>query len=261
MSRLIDKLTHVRKAEPQPIGFIAVRAVIEKPRMQLVAFLKTENYEEVAEDLKPADAVVLEITVPDDAALLEKKCRDKDGAIYGGWLKTASAEIIDPLLKSNCDFMVFPTTAPFVVTSEEKIGRILAVDLSINETLLRTVNDLPVDAVLVSGPGPENGLTLDYLMQVQSLVYLVRKPVIVPVSDSITQDELQALWNTGVTGAAVEIKDKKTAGKLAALRKSIESLNPVEARKKARAGVLLPHLQPEAPAPQVGESGDDEEDE
>jgi hypothetical protein len=261
MSQLIEKLTRLRRADPQPIGFMTARAASEKPRMQLVAFLKPGIRDKVNDGLKSADAVLLEIESTEDAAILEKECQDDDKTIRGGWLKSASAEIIDPTMKAACDFIVFPSGAPLSVTSNEKMGRILELDISLSEALLRTANDLPVDGMLVTGQDPVVGLTLERLMQIQRLVYMVNKPVIIPVSANIAQDELQALCNTGIAGAAVEVTDKKSAGKLADLRKAMENLKPAESRKKNKANPILPRLQPEAPTPQHGEDGEEEEDE
>ena len=260
MSQLIDKLTHVRKPEPQPIGFMAARTAAEKPGMQLVAVVKTDSLDIASQGLKSADAVILEINTPDDAGVLEKKCQGDDKVIFGGWLKAGNSEVLDSLMKSGCDFAVFSPAAPLSITADEKIGRILELDITLSEALLRTVNDLPVDGVLVSGREPETGLTIDRLMQLQRLMNNVRKPVIVPVADDIARDDLQALWNMGITGAAVEVIDQKTAGKLDALRKVMKSLSPAEIRKKEKTSALLPRLQPESPASPRIDNGDEEED-
>lgn len=210
MSRLIDKLKRLRQMEPQPMGFMTCKAPAEKTKMQLVASLAAENLDEVAGGLDSADATLIEIARPDGVIALEKACQLKDGALTGGWIKAPDVTALKKALNTACDFLVIPSNAPLAVTQTEKVGRVLELDITLSEGLLRTVNDMPVDAVLVAGKAAGNSLTLDRLMLIQRLVYLVNKPVLVTIPLRLTIPELQALWDMGISGVVVEVDDEKS---------------------------------------------------
>jgi hypothetical protein len=258
MSRLIDKLNRVRKEDPRPIGFMVNQSASEKSRMQLIALVTAESLSYLSAS---ADAAVIAITRADDVDTLEEACQIKNGVPAGGWLKSANNTVLKKLLGAPCDFVAFPASAPASVTQKEKLGRVLEVDASLNEGLLRTANDLPVDAVLVSGEGEANNLTINRLMFIQRLIYLVNKPVLVPIPANLAGPDLQALWDMGVCGLVYEITDEKTGEKLAELRKAIDKLNPPAFRKKPKMIATLPRQQEGAPQPPPEEDGEEEEDE
>jgi hypothetical protein len=261
MSRLIDKLTSMKKPEPRPIGFMVSKSTSEKPRMQLVALMSAENMDKVSAGLKYADATLIEISKSSDIDALDKACQTVDGAPSGGWIKASNAGTVKKFMNIQCDFLAFPTSAPLSVTQKDKMGRVLEMDASLNEGLLRTVNDLPVDAVLVVDNGDDSALTLNRLMFIQRIIYLTNKPVMVPVPGTLSGPDLQALWDMGVTGIVVEVTDEKSAEKLSDLREMLEKLNPPAFLKKARTSAILPRPQPEREEPREEEGGGEEEDE
>lgn len=257
MSRFIDKLKDLFKTEVQPMGFMAGKVTAEKPRMQLVARIPADNLDKVSGNLSSADAVLVDIAGADDIGALEKVCQVKGGAPAGGWLKSSNGAL-KKLMNTACDFVVFPAAASLSATQKDKLGRVLELDAASSEGLLRTVNDLPVDAVLISAE-EEIALTFNRLMLIQRVIHLVSKPVLVPISAGLGEFELQTLWDMGVSSVVVEAKDEKSAEKLANLHKTLEKLNPPAVRKKSRLSPVLPRLAPEAPPPPEEEGGEEDE--
>jgi hypothetical protein len=260
MSRLIDKLKNLREAAPQPLGFTSTAASTAKPRMQLIALVAADNLSKVSDKLSPADAVLVEVAKSDDVDELEKVCKAKDGLIGGAWLKASNGGSLKKVLNAACDFVVFAPSAPLTVTQKDKLGRVLEMDAALSEGLLRTAADLPVDVVLAAGTGDEKSLTLNRLMLIQRVVYLVGKPILVPVPIGINGAELQALWDMGIGGVVAEVTDEKSADKLSDLNKLIEKLNPPAFRKKSKAMPILPAFQPAAPEPPEKEGGEEEDE-
>jgi hypothetical protein len=256
MSRLIDKLTKSRQLESQPIGFSLIRAAAEKSRMQLVAAVTVEVLEKSVQELVKADALILEITKADDIAALEKAVKVKDSPVAGGRLKTSSAGTLKKALSSGCDFMVFSSEAPTSITKDEKLGKVLAIEIGLGDTLLRTVGDLPIDAVIALEKEVDDTLTVNRLMNLQRLLYLIKKPLLVTVPLAFAAEELQALCDLGVSGVVTEVADARAAARLADLRQAIDKLKKPAPRKKDRMSAILPRLQAEAP--QIEE--DEEED-
>jgi hypothetical protein len=264
MSRLIEKLKRQRQIEPQPMGFAAFgRPAPEKSRMQLLVYLTADNQEGYADLIVSADAVLVAVNKPEDLKSIEKVCQAKEGILAGGWVRFSDAAALQQTTEtSSCDFAAFSSGTLVTVTRNEKLGRILELDPDLDDGILRTVNDLPVDAVLISAVWPEKALTLNRLMHIRRLVSLINKPLLVCIPEDLTQIDLQSLWDMGVSGVVAGPVDAAFAGKLAALRSQIDKLTLPSLRKKERASPILPHIQPEKGAlPDDGEEEEEEEDE
>jgi hypothetical protein len=260
MSRLIDKLTKIRRTEPQPMGFAIGKPAVEKPRMQLVASLTPRSLEKLAGDLSSADAMIIQVMKVDDAEAIDKACQAKDSAPAGGWLQAFDDATLTKLTDTACDFVVFPSDSPLISLKKDNMGRVLQIDTSLTDGLLRATNDLPVDAVLAASPEKECPLTFNHIMHIQRLVYLINKPILVEIPIDLTGVELQALWDTGISGVVMEVTDKKSADKFAELRETVGKLTPTAFIKRARMSPVLPHVQAETPPPRQDEE-EEEEDE
>jgi hypothetical protein len=262
MSRLIEKFKHQRQTEPQPMGFAAFgKPAAEKPRLQLLAYLPAENQGYLSDLISSIDAALVALTRPEDLKSIEKICQTNEGIPAGGWIKfSGTAALQQTVEASYCDFVIFPSSTLVTITSKEKMGRILELDPDLNDGLLRTVNDLPVDAVLISADWPEKALTLNRLMQVRRPVYLINKPLLVCIPGDLNTVDLQALWDMGISGVVVGPVDEKFSGKLADLRSKIDQLATPSLRKKERGSPILPHMQPETAALPEGGDEDEEED-
>lgn len=255
MSRFIDKLKVASGEETQPMGFGLGKSTREKPRMQLVASPASLDLERLSA-LSDADAGIVQVSSSADVKILEKLCQN--GSIpWGRWLRKTGAESNAKLTKAGCDFIVFsPADTPAMMPKEEKLGKILEVDPALSESLLRTIEDLPVDAVLAAG-GKEDSFTWWDLMHFRRLVGLAGKPLLVQVSSRVTADELQSLWDMGVTGLVVKLENEPAWERLSALRQEVDKVTYCESRKRAKRTVLLPRISAETPEP-VEDEGDEE---
>ena len=151
MSRLIDELNRVAKAAPQPMGFRAAHPTPSKPRILLVASLaQIGDTGRLAVGVDSADAVLLRLTKSQLAAkMLPKTVGSFPDMPWGCFLEDTGANKMETLVKAGCDFAVFPAASRVSATpQDDKVGKILQVESSLGEGLLRGVNDLPVDAVL-----------------------------------------------------------------------------------------------------------------
>jgi hypothetical protein len=259
MSRLIDKLKRIHQAEPQPMGFAMRRATSENARMQLLAYLSSENAEKLSGSIENADAVLMEVTKADEVGILEKLCRSKDN-MAGGWVKASSSGTLKKALSIACDFVVFPAATHLNSIPKDKVGRILEADLSWTEGIMRTLNDLPIDAVFIAGKDADLTVTVNRLMFLQRLAYIVSKPILVSLAASPTETELQTLWDMGISGIVVEIADEGSAKGLADLHETIGKLAAPSFRKKNRASAILPRVSAEESHPSEGQE-EEEEDE
>lgn len=247
MSQLIDRLKQALRDVAPPMGFRAARTT-SKPRMLLVASLPQAGAGNLAELVAGADAGLMPITKPGSGARVLKEVGQAVPDIpWGAWLENASREGIRKIGAAGGDFVVFPAAKmSLAILEAEKVGKVLAVEALVDEGLLRTVNELPADAIFITGLRQGEPLTWHHLMLFRRFTDLLTKPVLVPVPMSIAANELQVLWETGVDGVVVEVAPGQPAGGLKRLRQMIDGLTLPSKRKRMKTRALLPGVRGEA---------------
>lgn len=263
MSRLIDELKRVDRATPQPMGFRTARPASSGPRILLIASLtQIVETNHLADDVDGADAVLLRLAKSHlTANTLQKIATSVPDMPWGSWMDEIDARKTGTLVEAGCDFVVFPAARRVSATpQDDKVGKILQVESSLGEGLLRAINNLPVDAVFTTdAPEADGSMAWHHLMYFQRLANLLAKPLLVPVPLNVTASELKALWEIGVDGIVVEIDAGKPGG-LKELRRAISKLPPRSSRKRDKAEALLPRVGEEAGTVTPDEE-EDEEDE
>jgi hypothetical protein len=263
MSRLIEKFHKASQVAAPPMGFRTARPAAAAPKILLIASLEAGTMENPADYLDGADAVLLRfIKAALTAKTIQKIASSLPDIPWGLYLadddnKKATA------VEAGGDFIIFPVTSQVADTpKDDKTGKILQVESSMDDSLLRAINDLPVDAVLVADTFEGNGsLVWHQLMIFQHLSNLLSKPLIVPVPTSVTEKELKVLWDAGVDGIIVEIDTAKVE-RLKNLRQDIDKLPSRSGRKRGKVNVVLPRTGGETPtATPPDEEEEEEEDE
>lgn len=237
MSRFIDKLKQVSKSEPQPMGFGRGKSAA-KPRLLLVAEAKTAT----ASD--GADAMLMPGTAKSTAAKTDLPVGIRLFGSKAGNLK-------------GVDFVVLLPEMPVAMVEDEKIGRVMAVEASLEIGLLRALEDLPLDALLVAGDGAQpQAVTWQYLMLCKRISAMSGKPLLAAVPPNISRDELQMVWDTGVSGVVVAAG---AAGGMKKLRSMIDGLTLPAKHKKMKARAIVPSISEKA-APAIEDDEDEEEE-
>ncbi len=255
MSRFTDILQQVSQATAPPMGFRAAR-VVAKPRMLLVASLSQPGFEA---ELAGADAGILPISGASTKAGIKEKAPASPDIPWGGWLDSISRGGVKRLEEAGYDFVLFPADKmSLAILEADNVGRVLAVEPMLDAGLLRTINELPVDAVFAISQQQGNPVTWHQLMLFRRLAGLLAKPLLVPVPPAVASGDLQALWEAGVAGVVVELTPDGPAGRLKKLRQQIESLTPPQEKKTTKARALLPGITPET-SPTPEEEEDEEE--
>ena len=244
MSRFIDKLNRLSQAAPQPMGFRTTQTVSSKLKMQFVASLAQDDVDSLADYVAGADAGLLRISeLSSGAETLKKISLATPDIAWGGRLGDGDERGIKQLVDGGCDFVVFPAaSAPLTIVQNNEVGKILEVESSLSEGLMRTIDELPVDAVLVAGEqGKGYFLTWHHLMLFRRFADSLTKPLLVSIPSNVTANELRALWEAGVDGVVVELGAGQPANRLKKLRQAIDKMTfPSRRQKKTEA--LLPHI-------------------
>ena len=262
MSRFIDKLKQASQVISQPMGFRAAQP-ISKLRLLLIACLPQTGVDNLVDYIAGADAGLLPIAgLSSGAKKLKEIVRVVPGIPWGGLLKDNCRGGIKQLVQADCDFIAFPANTSLKLLADDKVGKVLVVAPSLDEGLLRAVDELPADAVFITSKQQgEHFLTWHHLMSFKRFSDLLTKPLLVSVPANVTADELQTLWEVGVDGVVVDVEIGQPAGRLRELRQMIDSLVLSSKHKRAKIAALLPRVRGEAGMLITEEEEEEEEEE
>ncbi len=254
MSKLIEKIKKLSQASPMSMGFRISKSVEASPNLIIISRLKVDSPATATKINTSADAILFnndkaEMTVKD----IQKTAKAVRDVPWGLYLEEWGNDIA-ALMEAGCDFIVFsPASKIADLPQDEKVGKVLQVESSMDDGLLRTVNELPADAVLVTDTlENEDTLTIHRLMIYRHLTNFISKPIIVPVPANITETELKALQDAEIDGVMAEGEDLKE------LKKNIGKLPARSAKKRDKARVTLPRISGETAPPPPEEEEEDE---
>lgn len=244
MSHLIDKLKRLSKSAPQPMGFRTAQPASPKLQMLLIVSLsEVEEAGTLADYITGADAVLLNIPrASRESDSFKRIVQSLPNIPLGMRLEETVETKAGTVIDAGSDFVVFSasdlvSTAP----QDEKVGRILQVEPSLDESLLKAASELAIDAVLTSNE-PNAHLTWHYLMSIQRFADSLTKPLLVFMPSKTNADELKAIWEAGADGIIVEVTAGQPAGRVKELRQAVNNLASLEPRKRRKAEAIIPHI-------------------
>jgi hypothetical protein len=246
MSKFAEKLRRIYRGSAPSMGF-RKSAELDNPLLLIVADLTKASVKEAKAIAGAGIDAGIVSSEGLNAASFEKLVKAAGDVPLGLFLESASKQKIAKL----GDFVVFGVKMPLEVVNEEGVGKLLKIEPSLDQGLVRAINELPIDGVLVAGE--ESQVTIERLLICQRFAELLGKPLLVTVGSSVASGELSSLCEAGISGLL--ISEGLPAGAFADLKKSISSL-PRTAKRKARGAALLPRLGGE-----LGVEAEEEEEE
>lgn len=244
MSKFIDRLKQISLPSPKVMGFRQNNETTARLKIQLAAFVHRST-ETLVNKLSAADAIII-----NDSKQLPPDI------LWGFAVEKVSIEDVDKAVEAGADFVVLPADET-VLSPDKDTGKVLQLDESVSDILLRAVNELPLDAVLVTGDSVTGtGITWRKLMQFRRFSGLVSKPVLVSIPPEVTSAELQLIWEMGISGVVVSVKTASDVNLLNKVREIINGLQHPSPKKKER---LIPFL-PQGGAPTTKPEEPDEDD-
>ena len=254
MSKLGDRIRKTMQTEAAPIGFRAVRPA-KSPSMLTVLLLDGADAAKVARALElGAGAVVLKGA---PAGGIEAAVAAAGEAPCGVWPKQADAEEVKSLLAAEADFLVFDAeSTPATALLEEKLGYVLALKDEQDDTYLRVLESVALDALFLEDwKGP---LTLKKQVELRRVAGLSRKPLMLPVDLPIESGELECLRDAGVSVLFLDGGDKKVLEEMPSLVKAIAELPGPRRRRETMLEVILPRAAEMAAEEEEEEEEDDD---
>jgi hypothetical protein len=237
------------------MGFHTSRKAETPPSILIIAVVQVSGTGAAVKSVAGADAVLLRAKTGGlTASALQKMVKPLKETPWGV-LGEESADNAAALTGAGCDFLVFtPASSVAATPQDEKTGKILQVESAMDDGLLRAVNDLPADALLLTDTFDEGGgLVWHQLMIFRHLKSFIAKPLLVPVPAAISEADLKALRDAGIDGIVAEA----AGGDLKELRDMAAKLPPRAAPKRGKVDVILPR----ASTPIAASPDEEEEDE
>jgi hypothetical protein len=264
LSKLIEKLERISEGRAQPLGFGAAASRTRSLPMLVIASVPAGSAKPDEVVAKTgADAVLLTIeNWKKEREALAKISSGKADFIWGVYAQAVSGDEVEQLVEMKCDFVVFAAEmTPAAVLNEERIGKVLQIDSSLDDNLTRAVGRLAVDAVLLSPPGKDQPpLTISQLMVYERLAAGAGKHLLAALPPVSPTDDLETWWSLGVRGVVVDMTADHAGDKLAQVKEAIEKL-PTTKKKGTKASAVLPQIarEPAAARPEEDDDDDDED--
>jgi hypothetical protein len=242
MSKLGDRIRKASRLEPAPMGFAAAAAQAAAPSMLVVVRLGSDAGKTADAIAKGADVVLVDA----DAGKL-RGAKLPDGAIVGVAAGGVGLQDAAALREAGADFLVIDGGSRGEALLDEKLGFVMSVSADEEDTKLRLLGELSLEALLVKEV--ETPVSVAGMLSLRRIASFVRAPLFVEIDAKADAGLLHLLRDAGAIGVVVPASD---IGKLGELREKIAGIR-VRGRKREE-----PHAEPLVPAQAM--TGDHDED-
>lgn len=234
MSKLEERIKKVVKSAPAPMGFAISSARASDATMLVVVRLSPGDLGKIGDAAsKGADVIIADGV---DAGKLKREASKAGDAVVGAALERASRGEVASIKEAGADFVALGLdSAKAEAMLEKNVGFVLSVALDAEDTELRLIADLQLDALVV--PQVQTGFTVRELLKLRRIAALGRTPLLMEVDAGIDASALQALRESGVVGVIV---DASSIGKLGKLRETISALPARGHRREEKAEATIP---------------------
>lgn len=229
MSKLSDRIKRAARSEPASFGFTAAASRAKAPSLLTIVRLASGEAGKAGDAAKAgADAVI----VSGDAG----KLKDAGQAVLGAAPDKTDRKTVAALRDAGADFVVISRDAMAEGLLEERVGFVLELREDVEDTQLRLLGELSLDAIIV--PAPKSPVTVDGLLGLRRTAALGRAPLLVEDDGSADASYLQMLRDSGVAGVVL---GASAIAKLGDVRGRIEALPPRgKRREQDREAPLVP---------------------
>ena len=262
MSKLLDRLDHIARGAPTAMGFTISAAKRERvPPLALLARVSTPKQDAIAALSKARiDAFILPQGNP-GAKGLEQEVEPLEGLTWGVAVEALKREQMEAYKAKGGDFVVFAIEGTQADALEEgDTARVLRIPADLEESALRSLEDLPIDVVLLQRPGAEGPLALEHLLAISNVRAAMSRYLLLEWDGDLTSHDLEHLRDLGVDGIVLDAS-KAAATAFKTLHELIDGLPRRRLKSDQRPLAVLPRMSRMSGDPGRGEDDEDDEDE
>ncbi len=235
-SKFIEALKKLSQTSVSPMGFGRQKEGHKAHPLLLIASYESPLEGQAVTTTSKLDAVIFSGSKIDKDSLKEHiKAHPAPAGIL-----LRSVEDLADLKENGVDFLVFSSQGTEASILKTELGKVMEIDMNLPDSQMRSVDFLPVDALLLPFSGKEASLTVQNLMAYQRIDLLVTKPLLGYMPAKISGENLRLLWEAGLDGIVIK-GDELTPKEMERLQEAIKSFPPHRGEKK-RADALLPSL-------------------
>ena len=258
MSKFLDRLDRLARGPSTPMGFGASTRVEKLPAMGLLASVTQEQAASGAVSSSGVDGFLIRGAVGDgQLSGLVAQVGDLPWGIEVDGLTEGSASGYS---EQGADFFRFGASGVEVgALSEEEPAYLLSLPLDSEERVLRAIEDLPVDGIVLSVDANNLPLDLSQLMSLSAVRCMFNKYLLVELPGIVGAGELRGLRDIGVDAVILDV----SAVSAEALTEFQENLLNLPRQRKPRAGkadAMLPRNTFHPPATRHQDDDDDDDD-
>jgi hypothetical protein len=232
MSKLGDRIRKAGKVEPARLGFATFASASRAASMLTVVDVGKDAGKIADAVKKGAEAILWE----GDAAGL-RAAKVPEGVILGVKSPGAGREEAANLREAGADFLAVDQDSRGEALLDDKLGFVMAIadGAALEDSQLRLMGELSLEALLVEAP--PSPMSVGDVMALRRLAALARVPMLVRAQPAMDAGSLQLLRESGAIGIVVNLS---SAGKLADLRRTIDSLPDRGRKRDDKSDALVP---------------------
>lgn len=231
MSKILDALEQASHGVSQPMGFAPKAREEKTPPVLLLAAVASDAEAKVAAAAGLDGALV---TGARSKTALDKIAKALGSQPWGLWKEEA-----DSAPPEASDFQVFSSEdTPLAAIGGEERASIMQVSPELDDNLLRTIEDLPVDGFLVSLADVDS-LTVKQLMRIARVRSVTSKWLLLHLAAVPSKEETERLRELGVSALVIDMAGK-AAKDLKSARQALLDLpaEPPRRRQEKRSAIV-----------------------
>lgn len=244
MSMLADKLKQTSRGGGRAIGFGAAGKSIISPMLLIVTLSHIDEELIKTVSAEKVDLILFDIKdASGHAGDIAAAMPNEQKIPWGARVSRADKESMNQLAESGCDFVVLDSESASQVLLNEKAGKVLEVDISMEDNLLRTINKLAIDALLLREK-QSSTLNISHLLNYHRISNLSGKPLMVPFPRDTA--DLESLLEAGAKAVILEPGTRDAQSNIQTAKEGINKLPPPGSRKsRDKSSAVLPGFRPE----------------
>jgi hypothetical protein len=238
MGGLVDKLERSSGGATQPLGFTKIGTREKVAPLLMMGRIDVKMEVEAKNILSLGlDGIIITVDEPTKAQVLNRLTKTLGKSIWGTWVN-----LIGGPKPKGCDFQVFSSDAtPIAFLGNEEHTTLMEIDSDMDDSLLRTIEDLPVDGFLLSLT-TQPKLTIKQLISIARVRSVTSKWIMLHMIDLPEIEDLPHLRDAGVNAVVLEVTKHPSPSIKKVLTAALDLPRPSNEKRRDKSSPTVPTL-------------------